>query len=141
MTFYIYRISLLGVHIDCQYGKTEWLCRIAVFELYEVRSVLFRLDVSEEKQCDCAGYLCGDAKMLDEKHRLKVNLFGNVEENLQIGALSLFASVVICFLCVLCDVNCIHLELMKMILTSKTIENQYVGVSCGKLDQHCQVLF
>ena len=27
-----------------------------------------------------------------------------------------------------------------MILTAKAAENQYVGVSCGKLDQSCEVL-
>ena len=29
---------------------------------------------------------------------------------------------------------------MEMILTAKAAENQYVGVSCGKLDQSCEVL-
>ena len=40
----------------------------------------------------------------------------------------------------LCKVNGIHLEPMEMILTAKAAENQYVGVSCGKLDQSCEVL-
>ena len=29
---------------------------------------------------------------------------------------------------------------MELILTAKAAENQYVGVSCGKLDQSCEVL-
>lgn len=33
-----------------------------------------------------------------------------------------------------------YLEPMEMILTAKAAENQYVGVSCGKLDQSCEVL-
>lgn len=37
-------------------------------------------------------------------------------------------------------VNDIHLEPMELILTAKAAENQYVGVSCGKLDQSCEVL-
>ena len=36
--------------------------------------------------------------------------------------------------------NDIHLEPMELILTAKAAENQYVGVSCGKLDQSCEVL-
>ena len=56
------------------------------------------------------------------------------------GGLSSSASVIICFLSALCKVNGIHLEPMEMILTAKAAENQYVGVSCGKLDQSCEVL-
>ena len=44
------------------------------------------------------------------------------------------------FLSALCKVNDIHLEPMELILTAKAAENQYVGVSCGKLDQSCEVL-
>ena len=34
----------------------------------------------------------------------------------------------------------IHLDSMEMILMAKAAENKYVGVSCGKLDQSCEVL-
>ena len=57
------------------------------------------------------------------------------EQQIKIGG-----SVIICFLSALCKVNGIHLEPMEMILTAKAAENQYVGVSCGKLDQSCEVL-
>lgn len=78
--------------------------------------------------------------MLGEKYRLKVGLSGIIEGSLPIGGLSSSASVIICFLSALCKVNGIHLEPMEMILTAKAAENQYVGVSCGKLDQSCEVL-
>lgn len=32
------------------------------------------------------------------------------------------------------------MEPMELILTAKAAENQYVGVSCGNLDQSCEVL-
>lgn len=32
------------------------------------------------------------------------------------------------------------MDSMELILTAKAAENQYVGVSCGKLDQSCEVL-
>ena len=70
---------------------------------------------------------------------LKVGLSGIIEGSLPIGGLSSSASVIICFLSALCKVNGIHLEPMEMILTAKAAENQYVGVSCGKLDQSCEV--
>ena len=94
----------------------------------------------EEKQGDWADHLRGAAKMLGEKYRLKVGLSGIIEGSLPIGGLSSSASVIICFLSALCKVNGIQLEPMEMILTAKAAENQYVGVSCGKLDQSCEVL-
>ena len=94
----------------------------------------------EEKQGDWADHLRGAAKMLGEKYRLKIGLSGVIEGSLPIGGLSSSASVIICFLSALCKVNDIHLEPMELILTAKAAENQYVGVSCGKLDQSCEVL-
>ena len=78
--------------------------------------------------------------MLGEKYRLKIGLSGIIEGSLPIGGLSSSASVIICFLSALCKVNDIHMEPMELILTAKAAENQYVGVSCGKLDQSCEVL-
>ena len=71
---------------------------------------------------------------------MKIGLSGVIEGSIPIGGLSSSASVIICFLSVLCKVNDIHLEPMELILTAKAAENQYVGVSCGKLDQSCEVL-
>lgn len=65
---------------------------------------------------------------------------GVIEGTLPIGGLSSSAAVIISFLSALCKVNDIHLEPMEMIMMAKTAENQYVGVSCGKLDQSCEVL-
>lgn len=104
------------------------------------RAQFFVGDVPEEKQDDWADHLRGAAKMLGAKCRLKVGLSGIIEGSLPIGGLSSSASVIICFLSALCKVNGIHLEPMEMILTAKAAENQYVGVSCGKLDQSCEVL-
>ena len=81
-----------------------------------------------------------DTEYISEKYRLKIGLSGIIEGSLPIGGLSSSASVIICFLSALCKVNGIHLEPMEMILTAKAAENQYVGVSCGKLDQSCEVL-
>lgn len=104
------------------------------------RAQFFVNAVQDEKQGDWADHLRGAAKMLGEKYRLKVGLSGIIEGSLPIGGLSSSASVIICFLSALCKVNGIHLKPMEMILTAKAAENQYVGVSCGKLDQSCEVL-
>ena len=156
VAFCPYRISPLGAHIDHQYGKINGLAidkgihmayhpkQNGVVELQSLnfpkRAQFFVSAVPEEKQGDWADHLRGAAKMLGEKYRLKVGLSGIIEGSLPIGGLSSSASVIICFLSALCKVNGIHLEPMEMILTAKAAENQYVGVSCGKLDQSCEVL-
>ena len=156
VAFCPYRISPLGAHIDHQYGKINGLAidkgihmayhpkQNGVVELQSLnfpkRAQFFVSAVPDEKQGDWADHLRGAAKMLGEKYRLKVGLSGIIEGSLPIGGLSSSASVIICFLSALCKVNGIHLEPMEMILTAKAAENQYVGVSCGKLDQSCEVL-
>ncbi len=156
IAFCPYRISPLGAHIDHQYGKINGLAidkgihmayhpkQNGVVELQSLnfpkRAQFFVGNVPEEKQGDWADHLRGAVKMLGEKCRLKVGLSGVIEGSLPIGGLSSSAAVIICFLSALCKVNGIHLEPMEMILTAKAAENQYVGVSCGKLDQSCEVL-
>lgn len=107
---------------------------------FSKRAQFFVNAVSDEKQGDWADHLRGAAKMLGEKYRLKIGLSGIIEGSLPIGGLSSSASVIICFLSALCKVNDIYMEPMELILTAKAAENQYVGVSCGQLDQSCEVL-
>ena len=76
---------------------------------------------------------------VSEKYPLKVGLCGVIEGSLPIGGLSSSAAVTIAFLSALCKVNDIHLTELEMILTAQAAENKYVGVSCGKLDQSCEV--
>ncbi|MBO7761759.1 MAG: GHMP kinase, partial [Clostridia bacterium] len=56
-----------------------------------------------------------------------------------IGGLSSSAAVILTFLSALCKMNGISLTPQEMILISQEAENRYVGVSCGKLDQSCEV--
>lgn len=156
VAFCPYRISPLGAHIDHQYGKINGLAidkgihmayhpkQNGIVELqslnFSKRAQFFVNAVPDEKQGDWADHLRGAAKMLGEKYRLKIGLSGIIKGSLPIGGLSSSASVIICFLSALCKVNDIHMKPMELILTAKAAENQYVGVSCGKLDQSCEVL-
>ena len=169
VAFCPYRISPLGAHIDHQYGKINGFAidkgihmayhpkQNGIIELQSLnfpkRAQFFVNAVPEEKQNDWADHLRGAARALAETlaHRsseqgqpiepypLRVGLSGIIEGSLPIGGLSSSASVIICFLSALCKVNNITLSPMEMILTAKAAENQYVGVSCGKLDQSCEV--
>ncbi len=156
VAFCPYRVSPLGAHIDHQYGKINGLAinkgihmayhpkQNGVVELQSLnfpkRAQFFVSAVPNEKQGDWADHLRGAAKVLGERYRLKVGLSGIIEGSLPIGGLSSSAAVILCFLSALCKVNEICPEPMEMILMAKAAENEYVGVSCGKLDQSCEVL-
>jgi galactokinase/galacturonokinase len=156
MVFCPYRVSPLGAHIDHQFGKINGLAidkgiyiaygakQNGVVEMQSLnfpKRAQFHIHaVPEQKEGDWADHLRGAAKMLAEKYPLRVGMCGVIEGTLPIGGLSSSAAVIIAFLSALCRVNGIVLEPMELILMAKAAENQYVGVSCGKLDQSCEVL-
>lgn len=156
VSFCPYRISPLGAHVDHQLGIINGLAidkgihiaygpkQNGVIELSSLsfpKRAQFHVNaVPEVKVGDWADHLRGAAKILNEKYKLRVGLCGVIEGTLPIGGLSSSAAVIISFLSALCKVNDIHLEPMEMIMMAKAAENQYVGVSCGKLDQSCEVL-
>ena len=156
IAFCPYRICPIGAHVDHQFGKITGLAidkgiHIAyhlkhngVIELsslqFEKRAQFHVHETPEIKQDDWADYLRGATIALSQKYRLKYGLAGVIEGSLPIGGLSSSAAVIISFLSALCKVNDITLTPQEMILTALWAENQYVGVSCGKLDQSCEVL-
>ncbi len=155
VSFCPYRICPLGAHSDHQHGKITGLAidkgvHIAygpkmngVVELvslqFEKRAQFHVNSVPKEKENDWADYLRGATMMLNKKHPLSVGLCGVIEGELPIGGLSSSAAVIIAFLSALCKVNNIHLSEHEMIMTALKAENEYVGVSCGELDQSCEV--
>lgn len=156
VAFCPYRISPLGAHVDHQLGIINGLAidkgiyiaygpkQNGVIELASLnflKRAQFHVNaVPEVKVGDWADHLRGTTKILNEKYKLRVGLCGVIEGTLPIGGLSSSAAVIISFLSALCKVNDIHLEPMEMIMMAKAAENEYVGVSCGKLDQSCEVL-
>jgi len=155
LSFCPYRICPVGAHVDHQLGKITGLAinegvhiaygpkQNGVIELssvqFDKRAQWHINSVPEEKQGDWADYLRGATMALGEKYRLKVGLCGIVEGSIPIGGLSSSAAVIIAFLSALCNVNDIKLSEYEMVMTALKAENDYVGVSCGKLDQSCEV--
>ena len=155
VAFCPYRICPLGAHIDHQNGIVTGLAidkginiayspkQNGVIELcsmqFDKRAQWHVKSVPDEKQNDCADYLRGATLNLSQKYMLKVGLCGVIEGELPIGGLSSSAAVIIAFLTALCRVNGITLTESEMIAMAQTAENKYVGVSCGKLDQSCEV--
>lgn len=155
ISFCPYRICPLGAHSDHNFGKVTGLAidkgiKIAykpkqngVIELcslqFDKRAQWHIAKVPETKQNDWADYLRGATIALSQKHNLNIGLCGVIEGSLPIGGLSSSAAVIISFLSALCKVNGIHLTEQEMINTALQAENKYVGVSCGTLDQSCEV--
>lgn len=155
VAFCSYRVCPIGAHSDHQFGKITGLAidkgihiaysakQNGVIELssiqFEKRAQFHVNSVPREKQNDWADYLRGATAVLGEKYNLRIGLCGIIEGSLPIGGLSSSAAVIIAFLSALCKVNGITLTEKELILTAMNAENTYVGVSCGKLDQSCEV--
>lgn len=156
LVFCPYRISPLGAHIDHQKGIINGMAidkgiHIAysrkmngVVELQSInfpkRAQFHVNEVPDFVPGDWANHVRGACRMLSEKYPLRYGISGIIEGSLPIGGLSSSAAVIITFLNALCKVNRIQLDAMEMIMLAKKTENDYVGVSCGKLDQSCEVL-
>ena len=155
VAFCPYRVCPIGAHSDHQLGKITGLAidkgiHIAygpkMNGVVEVTSLQFPKRaqwhvnaVPETKENDWADYLRGATQALGQRYPLRVGLCGVIQGSLPIGGLSSSAAVIIAFLTALCRVNGLKLSHQELILTALAAENNYVGVSCGKLDQSCEV--
>ena len=150
-----YRICPIGAHSDHQLGKiTGFAIDKGIHIAYgpkmngvvEISSMQFPkraqwhvLSTPDTKENDWADHLRGATIALNSRHPLRVGLCAVINGELPIGGLSSSAAVIITFLSALCKLNEIKLSPSEMIKISKEAENKYVGVSCGKLDQSCEV--
>ena len=155
LSFCPYRICPIGAHVDHQKGRITGLAidkgiHIAyskktngVVELSSLqfcKRAQFHINsVPRQKQEDWADYLRGATLALARRRPLQTGLSGVIEGSLPIGGLSSSAAVTIVFLQALCKVNDLKLSSEELIQTALEAENEYVGVSCGKLDQSCEV--
>lgn len=155
IAFCPYRICPLGAHVDHQKGKITGLAidkgifiaygkkHNGVIELsslqFDKRAQFHIADVPKQKQNDWADHLRGATLALKKRFELSSGICGVIEGTLPIGGLSSSAAVIIAFLSALCHVNNIVVSKEQLIQIALEAENDYVGVSCGKLDQSCEV--
>ncbi len=155
LAFCPYRVCPIGAHSDHQHGKITGFAidkgihiayrpkRNGVVEMsslnFEKRAQWHIASTPKVKENDWADYLRGATIALSRRYPLTVGLCGVIEGSLPIGGLSSSAAVIISFLSALTAVNNIHLTPSEMIATALESENKYVGVSCGKLDQSCEI--
>lgn len=150
-----YRICPIGAHSDHQLGKiTGFAINKGINIAYgpkengvvEIQSLQFdkraqwHVEVTPAtKQNDWADHLRGATIALHKRYSLRRGLCAVIDGELPIGGLSSSAAVIITFLSALCTMNGITLTPSELITISKEAENKYVGVSCGKLDQSCEI--
>ena len=151
-----YRVCPLGAHIDHQDGPIlgfalDYGVHIAygvknngIIEMQSLnfpKRVQFHVSsVPQEKEGDWGDYLRGATKALGEKYKLTKGLCGIIRGALPSGGISSSAALLIAFLEALSIVNGITLSDSEYIFMAKKAENEYVGVSSGKLDQSCETL-
>ncbi len=155
LAFCPYRVCPIGAHSDHQLGKITGLAidkgihiayrpkRNGVVEMsslnFEKRAQWHISSIPKIKENDWADYLRGATIAFTRRYPLTVGLCGVIEGSLPIGGLSSSAAVIISFLSALATVNNIKLSNNEVISMALEAENKYVGVSCGKLDQSCEV--
>lgn len=155
VAFCPYRICPIGAHSDHQHGKITGLAIdkgvhiaykpkqngvVEIMSLQFPKRAQWHISaVPETKENDWADCLRGATMALKKKYTLQVGISGVIEGTLPIGGLSSSAAVILAFLSALCKVNQITPSAQEMILMALSAENDYVGVSCGKLDQSCEV--
>ncbi len=150
-----YRICPIGAHSDHQLGKiTGFAIDKGIHIAYgpkengviEIQSMQFPKRAQwhveatpKQRENDWADHLRGATIALHKRYPLRRGLCAVINGELPIGGLSSSAAVIITFLSALCEMNRVSLTPQEMIEVSKEAENKYVGVSCGKLDQSCEV--
>ncbi len=150
-----YRVCPLGAHVDHQLGKiTGFAINKGIHIAYgpkqngvvEIQSMQFPkraqwhvASTPDTRQNDWADHLRGATIALHSRYPLRIGLCAVIDGELPIGGLSSSAAVIITFLSALCTLNQITLEPKELIAIAKEAENKYVGVSCGKLDQSCEI--
>ena len=155
VAFCPYRICPIGAHVDHQLGRITGLAidkgiyfayspkQNGVIELqslqFDKRAQFHIREIADVKQNDWADYLRGVTIALAQRYTLSTGLCGVIEGTLPIGGLSSSAAVCLVFLSALCKVNNIRLTPLEMIMIAMASENNYVGVSSGKLDQSCEM--
>ena len=150
-----YRVCPIGAHSDHQLGRITGFAidkgiRIAYGPkengVIEIQSMQFPKRAQwhveatpKTKENDWADHLRGATIALHKRYPLRRGLCAVLDGELPIGGLSSSAAVIITYLSALCTMNGISLSPEELITISKEAENKYVGVSCGKLDQSCEV--
>lgn len=146
-----YRICPLGAHVDHQKGLVTGMCidrnillvyrpntngKIRLKSLNFEKGVEFSIhDHSTPIAKDWGNYPKGAVAALRETYELKYGFDGVIEGNMPIGGLSSSAAVGLAYLLALQHVNDIDIATEENIHLNLKIENGFIGLKTGILDQ------
>jgi galactokinase len=151
------RVDLMGSHTDYNEGhvltmtvdRDTWLAarpradgRVAIASLDLPGEAEFRLSsIEHDGRFPWTDYVRGAASVLVAEGRQLVGFDGLVHSTVPFGSgLSSSAAIEIAALLAFAVVGGFHLEPLEMALLGQRAENEFVGVSCGILDQYTSVL-
>ena len=150
-----YRICPLGAHVDHQWGRvTGFALNKGITMKFDVTdngdievdstnfkgTTKFNVKEDLEKSQEWGDYLKGAVASLSRFYELNKGIRGYVAGSLPIGGLSSSAAVIITYIVSLAGANDIKLERSELIKLALWVENEFVGISVGKLDQSCEIL-
>lgn len=153
-SFCPYRVCPVGAHIDHQKGNvTGFAINYGITIAYVpsrgpffgATSLNFEgmkggqvTDIGPKKG-DWADYIRGTAKVLHDHYEINEGIYCVIDGSLPIGGISSSAAVIIAFMKALCAVNGLQLEKSEIVRLVQEVENTYVGVNSGTLDQSCEL--
>ena len=145
------RICPLGAHIDHQLGLVTGMTinksillafvpntegKVRVRSLNYSSEIKFSLDNAPPRKSGCWGnYLRGAVIALQQAYDIKYGIDGVVCGNMPIGGLSSSAAVGVAYLLALEHVNDLSISPEENIRLDQYIENVYIGLNNGILDQ------
>lgn len=153
-SFCPYRVCPVGAHSDHQYGHvTGFALDKGIHVLYNVNdgeevvvtsknfigTEKFNISEIKVKSDDWADYVRGATKVLYDEYKIKKGITAYIVGTLPIGGLSSSASVIIAFMKALCDANNLKLTKEQVIKLALKVENEFIGISVGTLDQSCEM--
>lgn len=153
-SFCPYRVCLVGAHSDHQYGHvTGFALDRGIHVLYNINdseqiivtsknfegTEKFNISEIKEKCDDWADYVRGAAKVLYDEYKIKKGITSYIVGTLPIGGLSSSAAVIISFMKALCDTNNLKLTKEQVIKLALRVENEFIGINVGTLDQSCEM--
>ncbi|MDR1317938.1 MAG: GHMP kinase [Spirochaetales bacterium] len=150
------RICPLGAHVDHQHGLVTGMALDAsVNMMYSPNDSGYvrvqSLDFPDEEYFSIehapemipgfwGNYIRGAVLSLERSYKLKRGINGVVRGRLPIGGLSSSAAVTTAYLLALADVNGLDLEKKDLIRYSHWVEQSFIGLNNGILDQAANIL-
>lgn len=152
-SFCPYRVCPCGAHSDHQYGHvTGFAIDKGIHILYKVNDESKVIVTSKnfegtetfefedlEKEDDWADYVRGTTKILFEEFKIKKGITAYIIGTMPIGGLSSSAAVIIAFLNAMCKANDIKLTKDQVIKLALKVEQDFIGINVGTLDQSCEM--